>query len=1116
MLGSLKRIARLSARKRVQHPRVEWLESRKLLTQFTVTNTMDSGQGSLRQAITLANADNTIGADTISFKIGTGGTQTIALQSPLPAITRSVAIDGTTQPGSAAGTGAPTIVIDGANAGVGADGLMLTGATGGSAVRGLAIVNFKAATDGTGGRAIFVNDGGGDSFLGNYLGVDPDGSTARSNAVGIEIQSANNIVGSTTATSATTPGANLISGNTSDGVLITGAKATANQVVGNRIGTDITGTRAVGNLHGVTIASASNNTIGGATANARNLISGNAGPDQVTGVGVYINGISTNNVITGNEIGTNQAGTGVLYNTYGIYLGTVGVSGRDTISKTTIGGTTAGSGNLISGNGIGIAGNVQSSLIAGNLIGTDATGQVGVGNGYGIYLGASGTQVGGTTAATRNVIAASGLISSGGIGMFLTGDSNTVAGNYIGTNADGTRALPNQVGLQLLETNSTIGGTAAGAGNVIAGNSGDGMTLDNYGSNRVLGNRIGTSANGAALGNGGDGIDIILTTPTGAAAGLPVALNDTIGGITAGAANVIANNVGAGVAVTANGVAYTGLAIRGNSISSNGDLGISLGTSPDVPTPSTLALTSTTSTATGSTVQGVLGGLPGQTYQVDVFSNTAADPTGYGEGQTYLGTASVVIGGGGLATFSQTFATPIAAGSVVTATATNITGTSVPGTTTEFSAAYPNTLDLANLGITQTVTPGTVTNGGIVTFTATITNTGSTTAQDVVYTDALPLSLVNATITTSAGTSTRTAGNVALVQLGDLAAGASVTVTIAGNASANGVVHHHGGGDRVHARVRLRRQPGEPDLHRGDDRRPVGRPGGHHHPVDHDAGRRIELHLHGDRHQRRGERRHQRRSQRLPPGERHPRERHPEPGGRNRPGEPGGGQPRHDRRRGLGHPHAHRPTNRRRVDRRRRQRGGQSARPGRDQQLGLVHADRRVGHRDRDRDRDRHRHPPAVAEPGDAERGRQRRPDPGLHPDGPERRHRRRDRGDPGRHAPEQRPLRLGHAQSGEPGHLRQQRRHQQPRHDRRRGHGHSNPGGRPHLVRHRPGQLRGGGRHGGQPDRARLLDGAAQRPERPGGRLGRRVAVERPAHRHLQLADHGRIGDQPGQLSAI
>ena len=786
MLGRIKRIARPEARNRDQRPRLEALERRDLLTGFTVTNPNDSGTGSLRVAIQAADADGTPGADSISFAIGTGS-QTISVLSALPAITRAVVIDGATQPQTTGGgtvtTGPPRIILDGSKAGVGADGLTFTGGSG-NLVRDLAIVNFAATTTGTGGRGILVNDGGGDTFVADYLGVDPNGTTAKPNVVGIEIQSANNVIGALMS-GASTSSPNLISGNLADGVLIDGAKATGNQVVGNLIGTDITGQFSVGNLHGVTISGASNNLVGGGSSATTNLISGNLGPGGGTGIGVYLTGSSTGNVVAGNRIGTNAQGTRADSNAYGIYFGTLGAaSSSEVISNVGVGGAVPGTGNLISGNGIGIAGNLSASTIAGNLIGTDATGTLGIGNSYGIYLGATGTTIGGTTGSARNVIVSSGKIGSGGVGLTLTGDADTVAGNLIGLNATQTAILPNAVGISLHTTNTTIGGTTQAAANIISGNTGDGIDLDSSAGNRLYGNLIGSVA-GGALGNGGDGINVVLAAPTATTGTGSLALADTIGGITAGLPNLIAGNAGAGIAVTNNYGAYTGLAIRGNQILGNGKLGINLGPTFGVPVSGTLAIFPAATSATASTPTGVLGGTPGEVYQVDFYGNAAADPSGYGQGQTYLGSAAVTIGAGGL----TTFAVPTSALAFETATATDPNGS-----TSEFSAAYPNSLPAADLAITQAVSAATVTNGGLVTFTATVTNTSTTnTAQRVVFNDALTTSLVNARITSSVGTASVATGNLARAQLGSLAPGASASITITANTSVNGTINNTAG-----------------------------------------------------------------------------------------------------------------------------------------------------------------------------------------------------------------------------------------------------------------------------------------------------------------------------------
>jgi len=122
-----------------RRPRVERLESRALLAAFVVTNTADSGVGSLRTAI--AGADGDPAADTsITFAIPGPGVRTIAPKSPLPVVTRAVLIDGTSQPGYVAANG-PSVAIDGSGVAPGSSGLELTG---GSIVRGLAIVGFVA------------------------------------------------------------------------------------------------------------------------------------------------------------------------------------------------------------------------------------------------------------------------------------------------------------------------------------------------------------------------------------------------------------------------------------------------------------------------------------------------------------------------------------------------------------------------------------------------------------------------------------------------------------------------------------------------------------------------------------------------------------------------------------------------------------------------------------------------------------------------------------------------------------------------------------------------------------------------------------------------------------
>ncbi len=199
---------------------LEALECRELLTGFTVTSALDNGDnasptpGSLRAAIIAADNDSTIGADTISFTIPGTGPQTIALQSSLPAITRTVAIDGTTQATQAGTLG---IVLDGSAAGAGANGLTFTAGSS-SVVRGLSIVGFTATSAGVGGDAIMLGGTSSQSMLiGNDIGIEANGVTAKANTNGIVVTTANNTIGGTTVANRNVISANTISRYSPDG-----------------------------------------------------------------------------------------------------------------------------------------------------------------------------------------------------------------------------------------------------------------------------------------------------------------------------------------------------------------------------------------------------------------------------------------------------------------------------------------------------------------------------------------------------------------------------------------------------------------------------------------------------------------------------------------------------------------------------------------------------------------------------------------------------------------------------------------------------------------------------------------------------------------------------------
>ena len=219
-------------------PRLEVMEDRTLLSTFLVSNTGDSGPGSLRQAILDSNAA-TGATNTIDFDISGSGVQTIVPLSPLPAITNPVLIDGCSQPGYA---GTPLIELNGSQAG-GGDGLTITGPD--VTVRGLDIDSFCQ------GAGIHITGTGatGDWIYGNFLGTDPTGTQAEPNDEGVEIDA-----GASGQPDRDQRRRRQRCGRAEPaqrqlfaGVWITGQGTDGNVVAGNFIGTDVTGGRRLGN-----------------------------------------------------------------------------------------------------------------------------------------------------------------------------------------------------------------------------------------------------------------------------------------------------------------------------------------------------------------------------------------------------------------------------------------------------------------------------------------------------------------------------------------------------------------------------------------------------------------------------------------------------------------------------------------------------------------------------------------------------------------------------------------------------------------------------------------------------------------------------------------------------
>jgi uncharacterized repeat protein (TIGR01451 family)/CSLREA domain-containing protein len=379
---------------------------------FTVNSAADTNDGAcngadctLREAIIAANTNS--GADTINFQIGTGA-QTITLTSALPTVIDAVTIDGTTQPGF---SGKPIIELNGDGLAKGIPGLLL--GAGNSTVRGLVINRFDSS-----GIEISTNN---NVIQGNFIGTNVAGTSAMGNSQsGILITGgSNNLIGGTSAEAR-----NVISGNLNHGVLILGSTATGNQVKGNIIGLDFSGTNTVSNFSdGVSIFASPDNIVGGAESGARNVISGNSGK----GVSILISD-STGNQVVGNFIGTDITGTLDRGN---------GIDGIDFFNGVDciIGGATTESRNVISGNGgFGIRMNLSSgNQIKGNFIGTRADGAGAIiNNGHGISIANSSNDnlIGGTASGEANTIA-----NNLGAGVFVEqGTGNSIQSNSIFSN----------------------------------------------------------------------------------------------------------------------------------------------------------------------------------------------------------------------------------------------------------------------------------------------------------------------------------------------------------------------------------------------------------------------------------------------------------------------------------------------------------------------------------------------------------------------------------------------------------------------------------------------------------------------------------------------------------
>ena len=591
-----------------------------------------NGQCSLYAATQEANA--LAGSDAIQFSLG--GIPIFTGNASPATVTSVITFDGTS-------SGGGWVQIDVAG-GLGSGFSVNSGSV---TVRGFLLTRS--------GAGVFIGNANGNYVEGNRIGTDLGGGSGLGNTSGVVVNgnasSTGSFIGGTTAAAR-----NVISGNSQHGVNVAPAAGEAT-VIGNRVGTSSDGTGARPNDTGIRVSTGTGTKVGGTTAGSGNLVSGN------TSYGLYLAGDGA--VVQGNLIGTNVTGTAALAN------GIMGIE-SNIPANLTVGGGSAAARNVISGNtgtGFRLYNNATTATISGNYIGLGSNGSTAIPNGsIGLFI-----QTNGVSAAANQI---TGNTISGNLGRGISlasGKTQTIQGNRIGTDATGSIAVGNGAEGILLVGDATQTIT----GNVISGNVGDGIYVTGGSGHVLRGNFIGTDATGSTdLGNGGNGIRF-------AAGG-----TNTIGGTGAGEANVVAWNDLIGIRVDN---ASANVSMRANRIFGNGGLGIDLGgDGPDIPDPldgdtgpngrqNFPLVSSVTFDGANSTISGSMTSLAFQSFTLDLFSNSAIDPSYFGEAETFLGSTNITLDGTGYGTWNL----------VVPGSVSFVNGTATyAGNTSEISAAY--------------------------------------------------------------------------------------------------------------------------------------------------------------------------------------------------------------------------------------------------------------------------------------------------------------------------------------------------------------------------------------------------------------------------------------------
>jgi parallel beta-helix repeat protein len=385
-------------------------------------------------------------------------------------------------------------------------------------------------------------------------------------------------------------------------------------------------------------------------------------------VGIFLEG--SDNVVAGNYIGTGVNGSAARPNAnYGIQ-----VFAQDN----QIGGPNVEDRNVLSGNGLAevYLDSGTGHVVEGNYIGSDAAGAADISSASGVDVESSGSEL------------RDNLISAENTGVNVYGDNNTLQGNQVGTDAAGTAALANSVGINVLGGHGNlVGGT--GVGNVISGNDASGVQLlaDSAGApsqdNTVKGNQIGVDANGAALPNGGFAglAGVTISGSDGnTITGNTIAENDGSGVELLDAdnnsieANTINDNGSDGVTVDSG----VGNAVLTNSIHDNGGIAIDL--EDDGPTANDAddVDTGANNLQNGPEIQSAsttgiaweLDSEPLTRYRLEVFTNPTCTAASRTEAETFAGSTDIITDANGNASATTPLTLP--AGTFATMTATKL------------------------------------------------------------------------------------------------------------------------------------------------------------------------------------------------------------------------------------------------------------------------------------------------------------------------------------------------------------------------------------------------------------------------------------------------------------